>query len=57
MNYGKFIQTVIDFLIIAFAVFMAIRLVNRMRQQTATAPAEPSNQEKLLTEIRDLLKK
>ncbi len=57
LNYGRFIQTVIDFLIIAFAVFMAIRLVNRMRRQTATAPAEPSNQEKLLTEIRDLLKK
>jgi large conductance mechanosensitive channel len=62
INYGKFIQTVIDFMIIALTVFMAIKLINRLRrnkeqQKTAEAPATLSKQEMLLTEIRDLLKK
>jgi large conductance mechanosensitive channel len=62
INYGKFIQTLIDFLIIALTVFMAIKLINRLRrnkeqQKTAEAPAALSKQEMLLTEIRDLLKK
>lgn len=62
-NYGLFIQNVIDFLIIAFAIFMMIRTITRMQQlkaqepEPAPAPPEPSNEEKLLTEIRDLLKK
>jgi large conductance mechanosensitive channel len=62
-NYGMFIQNVIDFLIIAFAIFMMIRMITKMQQLKAQEPVppppppEPSNEEKLLTEIRDLLKK
>jgi large conductance mechanosensitive channel len=62
-NYGMFIQNIIDFVIIAFVIFMAIRTITRMQQLKAKepepepAPPEPSNEEKLLTEIRDLLKK
>lgn len=63
LNYGMFINSVIDFIIIAFAIFMMIKAVNRLQRkeeaQTVEAPPppEPSNEEKLLTEIRDLLKK
>ena len=58
INYGAFIQTTVDFIIIAFAVFMVVKLVNSMkRKQEETAePPKPSNQELLLMEIRDLLK-
>lgn len=55
--YGKFTQTVVDFVIIAFVIFMAVRLINSMKKKTEAAPAAPSNQEVLLAEIRDLLKK
>ncbi|MBI4809376.1 MAG: large-conductance mechanosensitive channel protein MscL [Nitrosomonadales bacterium] len=55
--YGKFIQTIIDFTIIAFAIFMVVRLINPLKKKAEEAPAAPSNQELLLTEIRDLLKK
>lgn len=55
--YGKFIQTIIDFTIIAFAIFMVVRLINSLKKKAEEAPAAPSNQERLLTEIRDLLKK
>jgi len=60
INYGNFIQVTIDFLIIAFSIFMMIRLMNSMNKKDIPAPAsppEPSNEEKLLTEIRDLLKR
>ncbi|MFZ2897890.1 MAG: large-conductance mechanosensitive channel protein MscL [Saprospiraceae bacterium] len=60
LRYGKFIQSIIDFLIIAFAIFMVLKAYNSMQQKKEEAPAppaEPSAQEKLLTEIRDLLKK
>jgi len=60
LNYGKFIQTVIDFLIIAFAIFMAIKAMNALKRKQEEAPAPPpapSRQEVLLTEIRDLLKR
>jgi large conductance mechanosensitive channel len=60
LNYGNFIQTTIDFLIIAFAVFMIIKTINRMKKKEEIAPsspAKPTNEEVLLTEIRDLLKK
>ncbi len=60
LNYGNFIQATIDFLIIAFSIFMMIKLINSMNKKGVPAPAppaEPSNEEKLLTEIRDLLKK
>ena len=63
INYGNFLATILDFLIIAFAVFCLIKGINtlhRKKQEPAPEPApepEPSAEEKLLTEIRDLLKK
>jgi large conductance mechanosensitive channel len=60
MNYGSFIQTVIDFVIIAFAIFMVIKAMNNLKKKEEAAPPappKPSNEEVLLTEIRDLLKK
>jgi large conductance mechanosensitive channel len=60
LNYGSFIQTVLDFLIIAFAIFMVIKAMNNMKKKEEEAPAEPpkpSAEEVLLTEIRDALKK
>jgi large conductance mechanosensitive channel len=61
LNYGAFLQTVFDFTIIAFAIFMVIKAMNRLKRKEEAAPApaappEPSNEEKLLAEIRDLLK-
>lgn len=60
LNYGSFIQTTVDFLIIAFAIFMAVKVMNRMKkkeEEKPAAPPEPSKEEQLLTEIRDLLKR
>jgi large conductance mechanosensitive channel len=60
LNYGKFIQTVFDFVIVAFAIFMAVKFINRLKKQEAEAPAAPpapTKDQELLTEIRDLLKK
>lgn len=63
INYGNFIQTTVDFLIIAFAIFMMIKAMNSMKKKEEVAPVEapppppPSNEEVLLAEIRDLLKK
>jgi large conductance mechanosensitive channel len=55
--YGKFIQTCVDFIIIAWAIFLAVKVINRLkRKQEAAAPAAPPRQEVLLEEIRDLLK-
>ncbi|AIJ07882.1 MULTISPECIES: large-conductance mechanosensitive channel protein MscL [Edwardsiella] len=57
VNYGQFIQTIFDFIIVAFAIFMAIKLMNKLRRQKAAAtPPAPSAEAVLLTEIRDLLK-
>ena len=59
LNYGTFVQTVVDFVIIAFAIFMVIKAMNRMKKKEEAAPPappEPSAEEKLLGEIRDLLK-
>ena len=59
ISYGKFIQTMVDFTIIAFAIFMAIKAINSFKKKEAAAPAvppEPSKEEMLLTEIRDILK-
>lgn len=58
LNYGKFIQTVFDFTIVAFAIFLAVKLMNRLQrnEEAAPTPAEPSAEERLLTEIRDLLR-
>lgn len=60
IRYGAFIQSIVDFVIIAFAIFMVIKLINRMKKKQEEAPAappEPPRQEVLLEEIRDLLKK
>lgn len=57
--YGQFIQTVVDFVIIAFAIFMVIKAMNSLKAKEEAAPAAPpapSKEELLLTEIRDLLK-
>ena len=59
VNYGVFIQHVVDFTIIAFAIFMVIRAFENMKKKEETIPSpppEPNAEEKLLTEIRDLLK-
>lgn len=62
INYGSFIQTVIDFIIIAFAIFMAIKAMNNMKRKEEEAPApapepeKPSAEVELLTQIRDALK-
>ena len=62
INYGNLISTIIDFIILAFAVFRMVKFLNSMHQKKEEAPAappappEPSAEEKLLTEIRDLLK-
>lgn len=58
IRYGSFIQNVIDFFIIAACIFLMIKGMNRMlaKKDEKTAPSAPSNEEKLLAEIRDLLK-
>lgn len=61
LGYGKFIQSIINFIIVAFAIFMMVKALNAMKKAEAAAPPPPppgpSNEEKLLAEIRDLLKK
>ena len=60
INIGMFIQTVFDFLIVAAAIFMAVRYMNKMKKAEAAAPSAPpapTSQEVLLIQIRDLLKK
>ncbi len=60
IKWGAFVQTAIDFLIIALAVFMVVKAMNNMKkkeEEAPEAPPEPSNEEVLLKEIRDLLKK
>ena len=65
MNWGAWVQTVVDFLIVAFCIFVMIKFINNVRKHmekqqaeevAAAAPAEPTKEEQLLTEIRDLLK-
>jgi large conductance mechanosensitive channel len=55
--YGKFIQTCLDFVIIAWAIFIAVKVINRLKREEPAAPPTPPKQEQLLEEIRDLLKK
>ncbi len=57
MSYGVFINALINFLIVAFAVFWLVKIVNRFKKEEAAAPAAPPADIALLTEIRDLLKK
>ena len=59
LAYGKFIQTVIDFIIVAFAIFMGVKAINRLKREEAKAPSlppTPTKEELLLGEIRDILK-
>lgn len=59
LKYGSFLQAVVDFTIIAFAIFLVIKLINQLKKKQVEAPApapEPTKEELLLTEIRDLLK-
>ncbi|HSJ97301.1 MAG TPA: large-conductance mechanosensitive channel protein MscL [Myxococcota bacterium] len=57
INYGAFIQTLIDFLIIAFCIFLLVKAVNKLRKPEAAPAAEPPEEVRLLTEIRDLLRR
>ncbi len=60
LNYGMFIQNIVDFLIIALCIFLMVKGINKLSKKKAEEPApepEPTAEEKLLTEIRDLLKK
>ena len=56
IQYGKFIQTCVDFIIIAWAIFLAVKVINRLKRKEEAAPTAPPRQEVLLEEIRDLLK-
>lgn len=60
LNYGVFLQSVFDFIIIAFVIFILVKQVNRLKKEAPPAPpappAGPTNEEKLLMEIRDALK-
>jgi large conductance mechanosensitive channel len=57
LNYGNFLQTIVDFTIVAFAIFMVVKLINKLKKPQVEAPAPgPTKEELLLTEIRDLLK-
>ena len=57
LGFGEFINTIIQFIIIAFAIFMVVKAVNRVRRPAEAAPAEPTEDVLLLREIRDSLKK
>lgn len=58
LKYGQFINAILSFLIITFSIFLVIRSLNKLKKKKEeAAPAEPSAEEKLLTEIRDILKK
>lgn len=61
MNWGSWVQTIVDFLIVAFCIFVAIKAINQLKRKQEEAPEpapapEPTKEEVLLTEIRDLLK-
>ncbi len=58
LKYGKFLQTCLDFLIIAWAIFLLVKLINRLKREEVkpAEPKAPPRQEVLLEEIRDLLK-
>jgi large conductance mechanosensitive channel len=57
INYGLFVNTVLDFIIIAFCIFMAVKQINRFKKKEEAKPTEPSEEILLLREIRDALKK
>jgi large conductance mechanosensitive channel len=55
LNYGAFINTLLDFLIIAFAIFLVVKVMNAMKREAPAAPPAPTKEQVLLTEIRDAL--
>lgn len=60
LSYGKFIQTILDFVIVAFAIFMGVKVINKLKREAAAAPEAPpapTKDQELLSEIRDLLKR
>lgn len=56
LAYGKFIQTVLDFMIISFAIFMGVKAINKLKRAEVAAEVPPTKDQELLSEIRDLLK-
>lgn len=56
LNYGLFINSIVNFVIIAFSIFLVVRALMKMKREEEAAPAAPPAQELLLTEIRDILK-
>ncbi|MBA9076512.1 MULTISPECIES: large-conductance mechanosensitive channel protein MscL [Rufibacter] len=59
LNYGAFLQNILDFIIIAFAIFILVKLINKLKREKAAAPTAqpaPTKEEVLLTEIRDALR-
>lgn len=59
LNYGKFLQTTVDFIIVAFAIFLMVKAMNALKKKEAAKPAAPpapTKEEMLLTDIRDILK-
>jgi large conductance mechanosensitive channel len=60
LNYGRFVQTVVDFMIVAFAIFLVVKGMNALKKKEESAPAAPpppTKEESLLAEIRDILKR
>lgn len=56
ISYGKFLQTILDFIIVAFAIFMVIKGLNKLKLKNTPPPAGPTKDQELLSEIRDLLR-
>jgi large conductance mechanosensitive channel len=56
LRYGAFVQSIVDFVLVAFAVFLAVKVINRLRRAPEPAPAAPAEDIVLLTEIRDALR-
>lgn len=57
IKYGMFIQSVVDFVIVAFCIFLIVKQINRFKKKPEAAPPAPPEEVRLLTEIRDLLRK
>jgi large conductance mechanosensitive channel len=57
VSYGMFLNAIINFIIVGFALFMVVKAMNQLKRKQEAAPAEPSDEVKLLTEIRDSLRK
>ena len=57
LRYGAFVNTVLDFLIIAFAIFLVVKAMNAMKKEAPAAPPAPTKEQVLLTEIRDALQR